>query len=120
MAKDAKTKKSALNEVVTRDYTIHLHKLVFGATFKKRAPKAIKQIRAFAVKAMGTTDVRIEPSLNKHIWSTGVKSVPHRVRVRLSRKRNDAEDAKEKLYTSVSVVPVASFKGLQTVNVTDE
>ncbi|KAL5032229.1 60S ribosomal protein L31B [Batrachochytrium dendrobatidis] len=112
------TKKSALNEVVTREYTIHLHKLVFGATFKKRAPKAIKAIKTFATRAMGTSDVRVDPSLNKHIWANGVKSVPHRVRVRLSRKRNDSENAKEKLYTYVTVVPTVNFKGLlnQTVD----
>ncbi|KAH6569423.1 hypothetical protein BASA50_000669 [Batrachochytrium salamandrivorans] len=121
MAKDQKkpTKKSTLNEVVTREYTIHLHKLVFGATFKKRAPKAIKMIKAFATKAMGTSDVRVDPSLNKHIWANGVKSVPHRLRVQLSRKRNDAEDAKEKLYTFVTVVPTTNFKGLQTETIVE-
>ena len=96
---------------MTREYTIHLHKHVFGTTFKKRAPKAIKVIREFARKTMGTADVRVDPSLNQSIWSRGIKTVPHRIRVRLSRKRNDAEDAKEKLYTYVTVVPVASFKG---------
>ena len=113
------TKKSTLNEVVTRDYTIHLHKYVFGATFKKRAPKAVKVIRTFAQKAMGTADVRLDPSLNSAVWSNGIKSVPHRIRVRLARKRNDDEDAKEKLYTYVTVIPTTNFKGLQT-QVVDE
>ncbi|KAJ3081693.1 60S ribosomal protein L31 [Quaeritorhiza haematococci] len=116
MAKDRK-KPSALTEVVTREYTIHLHKYVFGKTFKKRAPTAIKAIRKFAEKAMGTTDVRLHPDLNKEVWKRGIKSVPTRLRIRLSRKRNDAEDAKEKLYTYVSPVAVTSFKGLQTVTV---
>jgi large subunit ribosomal protein L31e len=53
--------------------------------FKKRAPKGIKAIREFAFKAMGTKDVRIAPELNEAIWGHGIKSVPHRVRVRLSR-----------------------------------
>ena len=60
---------------------------------------------------MGTTDVRLDPSLNKQVWARGVKGVPHRIRVRLSRKRNDAEDAKEKLYTYVSHIPCVSFNG---------
>ncbi|KAJ3184479.1 60S ribosomal protein L31 [Gaertneriomyces sp. JEL0708] len=105
-------KKSTINEVVTREYTIHLHKHVHGKTFKKRAPTAVKAIRAFAVKAMGTSDVRVDPSLNKAIWERGIKAVPHRIRVRLARRRNDAEDAKEKLYTYVTYVPVTNFKGL--------
>uniref|UniRef100_M4BEU4 60S ribosomal protein L31 n=2 Tax=Hyaloperonospora TaxID=184462 RepID=M4BEU4_HYAAE len=62
---------------------------------------------------MKTEDVRIDSKLNKFIWSKGVRNVPYRVRVRLSRKRNDDEDAKEKLYTLVQHVQVASFKGLQ-------
>jgi large subunit ribosomal protein L31e len=116
------TKKSSLNrysrltqQVITRDYTIHLHKYVFGATFKKRAPKAIKAIRQFALKTMGTADVRLDPSLNNAVWAKGIKNLPHRMRLRLARKRNDDEDAKEKLYTYVTVVPTTEFKGLQTV-----
>ena len=60
---------------------------------------------------MGTKDVRIEEQLNKAVWATGVKNVPRRLRVRLLRRRNDEEDAKEKLYTLVKFVPVSSFKG---------
>ena len=66
---------------------------------------------------MGTTDIRLDPSLNKAVWSKGVKQVAHRLRIRLARKRNDSEDAKEKLYTLVSHVPVTKFKGLQTETV---
>ena len=43
--------------------------------FKKRAPKAIKEIRKFAHKTMGTKDVRIDSRLNKHVWSCGIRSV---------------------------------------------
>lgn len=66
---------------------------------------------------MGTTDVRIDSKLNKEIWKTGVRNVPYRVRVRLSRKRNDDEDAKEPLYTLASWVPVSSAKGLETMTI---
>ncbi|KAJ2833881.1 60S ribosomal protein L31B [Coemansia erecta] len=110
-------KRSALAEVVTREYTIHLHKSVFGASFKKRAPRAVKSIREFTKVNMGTTDVRMDPQLNKLLWARGIKAVPHRIRVRLARRRNDDESATEKLYTHVSYVPVSSFKGLQTQQV---
>ncbi len=66
---------------------------------------------------MGTEDVRLDPKLNKFVWSKGIKNVPRRVRVRLSRRRNEDEDAKTKLYTLVSVVPVTSYKGLQNETV---
>jgi large subunit ribosomal protein L31e len=115
-ARDRKPKGS---EVVTREYTIHLHPKLRKYGFKRKAPRAVKEIRKFATKMMGTSDVRVDTRLNKEIWKTGVRNVPYRVRVRLSRKRNDDEDAKEELYTLVTHVPVTTFKGLQTVNIED-
>lgn len=67
----------------------------------------------------GTSDVRLDPQLNKKVWECGVKGVPFRLRVRISRKRNDEEDAKEKLYSYVQAVNVANPKGLQTAIVED-
>ena len=83
----------------------------------------------FATKAMGTSDVRIDPKLNQALWAQGIKTVPHRIRIKLERewwsrigyvigelmlldtgKRNDEENAKEKLFTYASHVPVSSFK----------
>ncbi|KAI5927283.1 ribosomal protein L31e [Camillea tinctor] len=106
--------KSAIDQVVAREYTIHLHKRLHGVTFKKRAPRAIKEIKAFAQKAMQTSDVRIDPQLNKKVWESGIKGVPYRLRVRISRRRNDEEDAKEKLYSYVQAVNVKNPKGLVT------
>merc|ERR1719389_735546 len=68
---------------------------------------------------MSTKDVRIDTKLNKAVWAQGVRNVPKRIRVRMSRKRNEDEDAKEKMFTLVQHVPVESFKGLQTENVKD-
>ncbi|KAK6119242.1 hypothetical protein DH2020_047025 [Rehmannia glutinosa] len=70
-----KGSKGRKEEVVTREYTINLHKRLHGCTFKNKAPNAIKEIRKFAQKAMGTTDVRVDVKLNKHIWSRGIRSV---------------------------------------------
>merc|ERR1712213_290961 len=112
-----KKSKSTMMGVVTREYTINLHKRLHGIGFKYRAPRAIKEIKKFAEKQMGTNDVRIDTRLNKHIWSQGVRGVPFRIRVRLARMRNEDEDSANKLYTLVSHVNVATFKGLQTENV---
>jgi len=118
MAKDTATRdRKTKPDLVSRDYTIHLAKYVRKISFKKRAPRAIKEIRAFASKAMGTKDVRIDAKLNKYVWATGIKNIPTRVRVRLTRKRNEDEEADEKLYTLAQLVEVSSFKGLQTENV---
>jgi large subunit ribosomal protein L31e len=71
---------------VTREYTIHLHKHVHGRSFKSRAPTAVKSVVAFAQKAMGTRDVRLDPKLNQALWARGIKSVPHRIRIKLERE----------------------------------
>merc|ERR1712154_705962 len=113
-------KGSTMGEVVAREYTINLHKRLHGIGFKYRVPRAIKEIKKFALKQMGTNDVRIDTRLNKHLWSQGIKSVPFRVRVRLARLRNEDEDSVNKLYTLVTHVSVATFKGLQTENVSTE
>lgn len=92
------------------------------STFKKKAPKAIKEIRKFAQKAMGTTDVRVDVKLNKQVWSRGIRSVPRRVRVRIARKRNDEEDAKEEFYSLVTVaeIPTEGLRGLGTKVIDEE
>ena len=70
---------------------------------------------------MGVQDVRITPGLNQAVWARGVRSPPHRIRVRLERKRNDDEGAKEKLYSYVQAVNVKDreVKGLPTNVVED-
>jgi large subunit ribosomal protein L31e len=74
------------------------------------APKAIKSIVEFAQKSMGVKDVRVSPPLNQAVWARGVRSPPNRIRVRFERKRNDDENAKEKLYVLASYVEgITSF-----------
>ena len=82
--------------------------------FKKRAPRAVKEIKKFASKAMKTSDVRVDQYLNKAVWAKGVRNVPFRIRVKIERRRNEDEDAAEPFYSFVEHVPVTSFKGLQT------
>ena len=62
-------KKETRKQVATREYTINLHKKLHGVTFKKKAPKAVKEIKKFAQKMMNTKDVRIDVKLNKAVWS---------------------------------------------------
>lgn len=88
--------------------------------FKKRAPRAINEIRKFATLHMGTKDVRVDPKLNVHLWSRGIQGVERRMRLRISRRRNDEENAKERLFALVEPVNVPSAKGLNTVVVEEE
>ena len=60
--------------------------------------------------------MRVDTQLNRHLWSNGVRNVPRLVRVRISRTKNEDEDAKEKFYITVQLLEVESFAGLQTEN----
>ena len=82
-------------------------------------------IRKFAQKAMCTEDVRIDPTVNKYVWSKGVHNVPRRIRVRLSRKVNEEDEENKtvgylfheviaQFYTYVEVLSVPTFHNLQT------
>jgi large subunit ribosomal protein L31e len=120
-AKKAAPRRVKGKEVVTREYTINLHRRLHGITFKKRAPRAVAEIRKFATKMMKTKDVRIDTALNKAVWSKGIKAVPTKIRVVISRRRNDDEDAKEPLYAHVTVPDNWSdAKGKQTVVVDEQ
>ena len=52
--------------------------------------------------------------MNRFIWSTGIRNVPRKVRVRISRKKNEDEDAKEKFYSLVQHLQVSTYEGLKT------
>ncbi|XP_063589252.1 large ribosomal subunit protein eL31-like [Penaeus indicus] len=66
-------RQSAIDKVVTREYTINLHARLHGVSFKRKATRAIKEIRKFAKQQMNTDDVRIDLRLNKFIWSRGIR-----------------------------------------------
>ena len=66
MARVQRVKRAARKDAVTREYTINLHKRIHGVGFKKRAPRALKEIRKFAQKMMGTEDVRVNVRLNEY------------------------------------------------------
>ena len=111
---------AGLKDVVTREYTINMHKRLHGVSFKKRAPRAVKEIKKFAKLHMGTEDVRLAPELNQAIWKRGIKGVEYRMRLRISRRRNEEENAKNPLFSYVAPVLVATAKGLQTAVVEEE
>jgi large subunit ribosomal protein L31e len=88
----------------TRTTSFNLHKRLHKITFKRKAPRAVKEIKAFARKAMFTEDVRIDPELNQELWRNGVRNVDKRVDIVLERKKNEEdEEAQEKFYTLVKL-----------------
>merc|ERR1712072_162111 len=67
-------KQARVTDVVTRDYTIHLHKRLHDRSFKSKAPRAIREIRKFAKKTMGTSDVRLDVKLNKYVGAVASRT----------------------------------------------
>ncbi len=99
------------------------HLLLPRSTFKKRAARAVSEVKKFATQVMSTKEVKIDADLNKFVWHKGIRNVPTRVRVKLERKRNEDEDAAEKMLTVVSHVALkaardqngpSEFKNLST------
>lgn len=96
----------------SRDVTVNLLTRVHKIAFKKKAKRAVSEIRKFAAKNMKTDDVRIDTRLNQYVWSNGIRNVPRKVRIRMTRRKNEDEESKSKFYTLVEHVPVESFQGL--------
>nr|XP_058143607.1 large ribosomal subunit protein eL31-like [Dasypus novemcinctus] len=117
--KDGEKKKghSAINKMVSREYTINIHKHMHRVGYKKCAPWALREIQKFAMKEMGTPDVRMDTRLNQAIWAKGIRNALYHIHVQLSRKCNEDEDSSNRPYTLVTYVPVSTFKNLQTINV---
>lgn len=72
-------------------------------------------IKNWVAKMMKTQDVRIDPKLNQFIWSQGIRNLPRRVRVRISRKRNEEEgNSGNDFYSLVQHVHVEDFSSRLT------
>ena len=103
---DSKVKKSNDNKLApaTRKVTINLHRRLYKTQFKKKTPRAVKEIRQYAQQVMRTKDVRIDPELNKNLWKNGVRNLDPRVNIVLERKKNEEnEDGGEEMYTVVKL-----------------
>jgi len=79
---------------ITREYTINLNRRILHIAHKKRAPRALKEIKKFAMKVMKTKTVKVDVAVNKLVWSRGIRAVPNKIRVRIARKHATDEDSK--------------------------
>ena len=114
--KDAKKEKKDMNKEVTRDFTLNLHKRLHKIQFKKRGKRAITEIKKFAQQQMHVKDIRVDAELNHYIWKNGIRDVPNKVRVRISKKKSQDEDAQEPFFCLVQNVDVEDFSGLRPEN----
>lgn len=63
---------------------------------------------------MGTPNVRINPNLNVQLWGKGIRKVPHKMRIKITRKIDTAEESAGSFVSELEYVPVDSFKELVT------
>ena len=74
MARTKEGRKQEL-QVATRDYTLNMHKRLQGIAFKKRATRAVRDIKRFATKEMHTC-VSI-PNIPMSCFSCACEFIPH-------------------------------------------
>lgn len=60
---------SAISKVVTKKYTISIHKHIHGMGFWKSAPCVLKKIWKFSMKEMGIPDAHIDSKISKVVWA---------------------------------------------------
>ncbi|HDP73352.1 MAG TPA: 50S ribosomal protein L31e [Candidatus Woesearchaeota archaeon] len=71
-------------------FIIPIWKKVIKVPKYKRAKKAISIIKEFAARHMKTDEVKVGKHLNLKLWENGIKSPPHKVKVRVTKKDNIA------------------------------
>lgn len=101
--KDGEKGHSAVNEVVTREYIINIHKCTHGVGFKKHVPKALRGIQKFTMEETATPDLCIDTKLNKAIWVKGRRNVPFCIPVQLS---ENAMKMKSQQTSSIQWLPL--------------
>jgi len=85
--KKEKTEKKSKGEKVERIYTVPLRKEWLKAPRYKRAKKTLRAIKEFMIRHMRLYDkdmdkVKVDPWVNRAVWSRGMKNVPHKIIVK--------------------------------------
>jgi large subunit ribosomal protein L31e len=72
-----------------RIYTIPLRKVYWSGSKRKRANRAVKEVKRFVERHMKPDFLLIEQEVNQKIWSRGIEKPPRKVRIRATK---DAEN----------------------------
>jgi large subunit ribosomal protein L31e len=67
-----------------RIYTVPL-KEAWQAQRYRRSERAVMVLKAFAVRHMKAKEVSVDTSVNETIWARGIRSPPHKIRVKMTR-----------------------------------
>lgn len=74
-------KKANQPERLERVYNIPLRQSFRHSVRMKKANKAVRAVKAFLEKHMKSSEVRLGQQINHFIWSRGIRSPPHHVKV---------------------------------------
>ena len=66
---------------IERTYNIPLRKEWLKVPRYKRTNKAVVALKAFLLRHMKSSEIKIGPYLNKRMWEHGIKNPPHHVKV---------------------------------------
>nr|UXY86833.1 60S ribosomal protein L31 [Cryptomonas paramecium] len=66
--------------------TINLHKKLYKVNFKKRAARALFEVKKFVKQLLNVKQIKVDPNLNKKIWEKGRRYAPFKIRVRIVKK----------------------------------
>jgi large subunit ribosomal protein L31e len=72
-----------------RIYTVPL-KEAWNAQRYRRSERAMMVLKAFALRHMKATSITVDTSVNEAIWTRGIKSPPHRIRVKMTKNDEGA------------------------------
>jgi len=74
-----------LELIAEREYVVPLGRLYWGPR-KKRAKKAIRLLREFAMRhlrRLEVEEVKIDPKVNEYIWSRNIEKPPRRIKIKV-------------------------------------
>jgi len=80
----------------------------------------MKKMKEQILKLSKAEEVKVDPLLNKFLWSRGRKKIPRRARVNVDVGVMETEDGTIKKIAKASFIPVSSFKGLRNEEVNNE
>lgn len=75
-----------------RIYVIPLRKAK-NESRRRRAPRAIREIRAFMERHLKTDSFVIDESVNDRVWARGIEKIPPRIRVKVTEEEVEEEEA---------------------------
>ena len=74
-----------------RIYVVPLSKVKKGDR-RKRAPRAVKAVRLFLERHLGTDSFVIDESVNQRLWERGIEKIPSRIRVKVTEEEEAEEE----------------------------